>query len=151
MSGVEALGLLLEIVPLLISAIEHYDDVLRPIHRYREYTTKSQRFCDELETQRIVFQAECQLLLGELVGPATAQKMLCSSEHPLWRDKTFCKSFEDRLGSLGLTCSSIISRVESTLREIDQIFQSFVTDVPHPSDVSAPYTRHGDSDKTLSA
>lgn len=149
MSGVEAVGFLLGIVPLLISTIEHYDNVLRPIRRYREFTAKSQRFHDELETQRVIFQAECQLLLGQVVGLDTAQKMLHSYGHPLWRDVGFCRRFEQRLGSLGTTCLSIISRVENALKEINQMFHNLNIDVSHSSDVSEPLACQADSDITL--
>ena len=125
-SGVEALGLLLGIFQLLISAIEHYDDVLRPIHRYRQFSSRSQRFCDELETERIVFQAECQLLLGEFVGLGTAGEMLCDPSHPSWRDENLCTKFESRLGTLGATCLSTISKIKNKLDQVNETFK------PHP-------------------
>ena len=142
MSGVEAVGLLLGIVPLLVSAIEHYEDVLRPIRRYRAYGSKSQRFCDELETQRNVYQAECQLLLGEFVGPDTAREMLCNPQHPSWREPILSKSFESRLGSLGPTCLSVVSRINSSLKEIDQKFQGLISNRTQSSDVSLLCSHH---------
>ena len=139
MSGVEAIGLLLGVVSVLISAIEHYDDVLGPIHRYRKFNSKSQMFCDEYETERTVFQAECQLLLGEFVGLSTAQEMLSDPAHPFWRDKSLSTRFEGRLGNLGPTCLSTVSKMKSKLKEIDEVYKGFVPDIAQPSDVSQPY------------
>lgn len=76
MSGVEVLGLVLGILPLIISAIEHYEDILRPINRYRRFLTKAARFHDELETERTVFEAECQLLLGSAVADLEVAKSM---------------------------------------------------------------------------
>lgn len=50
MSGVEVLGIILGALPLLISALEHYEDTLGPIKTCRGVTTKVQQFCDQLET-----------------------------------------------------------------------------------------------------
>ena len=142
MSGVEALGLLLGVVPLLTSAIEHYDDVLRPIHRYRQFNSKSQMFCDEFETERSVFQAECQLLLGEFVGLSTAEEMLCDSAHPFWRREDLWTDFEDHLGNLGPICLSTVSNMKCKLKEIDEVYKGFVLGNAKPSDVSLPHLFH---------
>ena len=139
MSGAEALGLLLGVVPVLISAIEHYDDVLRPIHRYRKFNSRSQMFCDEYETERSVFHAECQLLLGEFVGLSTAQEMLADSAHPLWMHENLRTRFEGRLGNLGATCLSTVSKIKGKLIEIDEVYKGFALDIAQPSDVSLPY------------
>lgn len=42
MSGIEAAaGLVLGVLPLVISAIEHYDDMLRPFLSYRNFTSRA--------------------------------------------------------------------------------------------------------------
>ena len=125
MSGIEAVGLLLGILPLIVSVIEHYDDVLRPIHRYRQFTWKTQRFCDELETERAIFQAECQLLLGSVVTLKLAKEMLSDPHHPLWVDESVCEAFGHRLGTLGSICLSTISKVNDKLTEISSSFGQF--------------------------
>ena len=138
MSGVEALGLLLGIVPLLIAAIEHYDDVRRPIHRYRQFNFKAQMFFDEYETERSVFYAECQLLLGDFVGLNTAKSMLSEPAHPLWRDEDLCTQFEARLGKLGDTCLLTVSKMQNKLKEIGEVYKDFAPRVAQPSEVSFP-------------
>ena len=138
MSGVEALGLLLGIVPLLIAAIEHYDDVRRPIHRYSQFNFKAQMFFDEYETERSVLYAECQLLLGNFVGLNTAKSMLSEPAHPLWRDKNLCTQFEARLGNLDDTCLSTVSKMHIKLKEIGEVYRDFAPRVAQPSDVSLP-------------
>jgi hypothetical protein len=135
MSGVEVLGLVLGILPLLVSAIEHYEDVLRPIRRYRQFTSKAQRFCDELEAERTVFQAECQLLLGVVVDLDVAKEMLSNPNHPSWRDEVVCTRFSCQLGTLGATCLSIVSKIEMKVNEIGDAFKDFSADISQPLDV----------------
>ena len=142
MSGVEALGLVLGVLPLLVSAIEHYDDALGPIHCYRRFDSRTQMFCDEYETERTVFQAECQLLLGEFVGLETAQKMISDPSHPSWRDGNLCRDLEGSLGQLGTRCLSTIDKMKYKLKEIDKVYKGFTVDIVQPSDVSLPYLCH---------
>lgn len=118
MAGVEAIGLALGILPLLISAIEHYDDVLRPFSRYRSFTSKAQRFIDELETERTIFRTECQLLLAAVAGPKIAAEMLRNRNHSSWDDDAIRSRLIGQLGVLGAECTSLISKIESKLCDI---------------------------------
>ena len=138
MSGVEALGLLLGVVPFLIAAIEHYDVVLSPIHRYRKFNSKSQMFYNEYETERSAFHAECQILLGEFVGLNIAQEMLFDCGHPLRRHKNFCTRFEGRRGNLGPTCLLTVSKMQSKINKIDEVYRGFMS-IGQLFDVSLPH------------
>ncbi|KAL8788305.1 MAG: hypothetical protein Q9195_007361 [Heterodermia aff. obscurata] len=118
MAGVEAIGLALGVLPLLISAIEHYDDILRPFSRYRSSTSKAQRFVDELETERTIFRTECQLLLAVVTGPKVAAEMLRDHHHASWDDEVVRDRLIGQLGVLGTACTSLISKIEEKLCEI---------------------------------
>lgn len=131
MTGVEVVGFILGLLPLVISSIEHYDDILRPIRRYRQFTSKAGLFCDELETERAVFEAECQLLLGTVVGVDVAIEMLGNSNHPLWRDDVVCLKFGSRLGKLGTVCLMTVEKVNNKLKEIGRTFKELSPD-PSP-------------------
>ena len=123
----EAFGLFLGVLPLLISAIEHYDDVLQPFTRYRNFTSKAQQLHDEIETERIIVRTECQLLLGAATSRDTALQMLHNPQHPSWDDQAFRRNFDLRLGSLGTTGAMLISKIESKLDEISRESQGFDT------------------------
>lgn len=118
MSGIEAAGLTLAILPLFVSTIEHYDDILRPLSRYRNFTSKVQRFIDELETERTVYRTECQLLLATVAGNKTALDMLRDPRHTSWNNAAIRTRLIGQLGDLGATCSALISRINSKLLEI---------------------------------
>lgn len=118
MSGIEAAGLALAILPLFVSTIEHYDDILRPLSRYRNFTSKVQRFIDELETERTIYRTECQLLLATVAGSKTALDMLRDHHHTSWNSAAIRTRLISQLGDLGATCSALISRINSKLLEI---------------------------------
>ena len=59
MAGFEAVGVVLGVLPLIVSAVEHYDDALKPIVRYRHFSSKSKQFHRELDTERTIFRTEC--------------------------------------------------------------------------------------------
>ena len=120
MAGVEAIGLALGILPLLISAIEHYDEVLRPFSRYRGFASKAQRFIDELETERTIFRTECQLLLAVVAGPKIAAEMLRDCHHSSWHDDAVRSRLIGKLGVLGAECTSLICKIENKLCDIGQ-------------------------------
>jgi hypothetical protein len=83
MTGVEAAGLLLGVLPLMISAAEHYDDISRPFRRYLKFAPELKLYQHQLCTQKTIFRNECQKLLSMLIDRQTAKDMLKESKHYL--------------------------------------------------------------------
>ena len=136
MSGIEAIGLALGVLPLLISAIEHYEDVLRPLSRYQNFPSKVQRFIDELETERTIFRTECQLLLATVAGPGVAAEMLQYHRHSSWTDVALNDNLINQLGPLGTTCNSLASKINGKLQEVGQKSEQLVAAIAQASPVS---------------
>lgn len=67
MTGVEAVGLILGVLPLIIKTVESYEKIGELIGTYRKYSKAVSKFNIELSTQRTIFQNECTLLLSEVV------------------------------------------------------------------------------------
>jgi hypothetical protein len=118
MSGVEAVGFVLGVLPLIISAVEHYEDTLRPFVRYRKFSSMLQRFHDELEVEGTIFRTECLLLLAGAVNSETAAQMLNDRDHRLWKDNALHEKFGRQLGTLSFACDSVISQIQLKLDEI---------------------------------
>lgn len=72
MSGVEAVGLALGVLPMIIVAIEKYEKIGDLIGTYRKYSKAVGRFSTELAVQRVIFQNECVLLLSQVVDDGRA-------------------------------------------------------------------------------
>ena len=137
MSGVEAIaGLALGVLPLLISAIEHYDDCLRPFTRYKDFAKKAEQFLSCLGIQKAIFKNQCRILLEEIIEHDVASSMLSASsgaEHPSWSDLELEGQLSRLLGDSRGACITIIKMIEERLREVDGESQELAAtiDVSH--------------------
>jgi hypothetical protein len=125
MSGVEAAGFVLGILPLLISAAEHFDDVFKPFKRYRKFAPELESYQQQLGTQKTIFRNECQWLLATLIGRQAARDMLKERTHPSWTDPDLDEKFSRQLGESGAACKTTIDLVESRLKVIEEETASF--------------------------
>jgi hypothetical protein len=125
MSGLEAIGLVLNILPLLISAAEHYDDVLRPFRRYRKFTPEVKRFADELSSEKVIFQEELRLLLASVTNYDVAEKMVEDRDHPSWKDPKLEMRLSGYLGKSKEACKNIIEIIDEDLNKIEEQSQFF--------------------------
>jgi hypothetical protein len=117
--------MVLGVLPLLISAAEHYDDVFRPFKRYRKYAPELKLYQQQLETQKTIFRNECHLLLASLTGSQTARGMLKESKHPSWLDSELDARFARQLGDSGSACKTIIDLMRTKLEEIEEETEKF--------------------------
>jgi hypothetical protein len=118
-------GLVLGVLPLLISAAEHYDDVVRPFKRYRQFSTELKHFQLEFLGHKTVFRNECLLLLASITDRDTASEMMAEREHPHWLSLELNKKLSDQLGSSQEACQSTIGLIMEELVGIERDTASF--------------------------
>ena len=68
-------GLILGVLPLLISTTEHFDDIAQPFRRYRRFHDVK-KFHGSLQTQKTIFRNFCELLLKSVVNNDVAVTVL---------------------------------------------------------------------------
>ena len=141
MSGVEAIaGLALGILPLLISAAEHYDDCLRPFIRYKNFAKEADRFAHLLGVQKTIFRNQCRLLLEEIIEHDVASSMLSPSpsganHHPSWSDIDLEDQLSQLLGDSRDACVTTVEMIEERLRDIKGESQDLETTIDQDSRV----------------
>lgn len=135
MSGIEAVGVVLGILPLIISAAEHYETTVRPFTRFIRFAPELSSFRQQLRTQKAIFINECRLLLAALVGRAQATEMMTDHAHPSWSDDGLEREMCDQLGGSGEACVDIIKLIEAKLAIIEGESIKFQGALPTP-DVS---------------
>lgn len=90
----------LAIVPLVISALQHYSTVRQTISRYRNFSEHVEEFFAELDVQCRIFQTSVQLLLIAEVADGQATRMLENENDVGWTDPDLdahlCKRFSSR-------------------------------------------------------
>ena len=140
MSGVETAvaGLAIGVLPLLISAAEHYNDCLRPFIRYRNFAREAGRFQDLLDIQKVIFRNQCRILLEEIIEHDVVSSMLngpSGASHPSWSDVDLEKQLCQLLGESRDACIKNVKLIEERLRDIDSESQNLSTAVHQDSQV----------------
>lgn len=123
MDPVTAVGLVLGVVPLLISAAENYEITFQPFVTYCRYAREVEKFTARLDTQRSIFHNECQLLLCG-VGQ-NLNDILADPNHSSRRDEQLSSRIQELLGSSCATCISTLNLINATLNEITTETQGF--------------------------
>ena len=139
MSGVEAVaGLVLGILPLLISAAEHYDDTLRPFERYKNFEKEADRFQGQLGIQKVIYRNQCRILLEEIIEHDVASSMLhgpSGPTHPSWSDVELEEQLSQLLGESRDACVTTVEMIEQRLGDIDGESQDLATTIHQDSEV----------------
>lgn len=98
MAGVvEAVGLVLGTLPLLISALEHYGDGVRTIQKWRRYERELQSVIRNLKTERVKMQNVCEKLLDGIVPASRIDTMVGDPFGELWQEKETQTKLKARL------------------------------------------------------
>lgn len=134
MSGAEAVaGLVIGVLPLLISAAEHYNDCFQAFRRYRKFTSEVKEFGQQFKIQKTIFRNQCRLFLEDAVEHDVATKMLDEKDHPYWHDPIVEAELLRQLGGSREACvaiiKSIMQRLEGIGKESQQL-EGVITESP---------------------
>ena len=92
----ETAGLVLGVIPLIISAIENYDSIFQPVKIFTStYQVEVEQFRSELLVEQINFREECKWLLKSVLASDEIRLMVKDAQHPLWQNY---QSLDDQLG-----------------------------------------------------
>jgi hypothetical protein len=98
MSGVEVAGLLLGVIPLVISALEHYEDFIGPSVAFVKYHGNLGRAVRELRNQHALFEQTILILLAPITKPEERSDMIDNSDSELWKDAGIEQALREALG-----------------------------------------------------
>ena len=117
----EAAALALAVLPVIISAAEHYRDCVNLVTSFKEHEAQLRRFRLKLKTQEILFRHQCVLMLKELVDGNTAEQMLSNKDHRAWTDYLLDHSLAKNLQDFKQPCIDTIREAETVLKELKDI------------------------------
>ena len=118
-------GLVLAILPLVVSAAEHYGGVASSFLRYRRFASEASNLACRLKIQRAIFVAAVQRLLAEFVGSDEANCMLDDSEHPTWSDPSLDQFLVDRLDGCRDAFVQSIRMIQGRLVDLEEKCSKF--------------------------
>ena len=141
----EALGLVLAVVPLIICAAEHYEDCCQTIKRFVHFSKDIYRFQLELAVQKTTFVNQCCIILAtaqESSGKQstgnngsffvdrkqkwnTACNMLRNKDSPLWDDENFLLRVQEQLGTSLEVIKALLEHIVSLLLELTATSREF--------------------------
>jgi hypothetical protein len=111
-------GLVLGVIPLIISAVENYEVTFQPFVTYRRHVKEVERFTVTLGTQRTIFHNQCQLLLST-VGQSLAE-ILRDPNHPARIDDELSQQLGSLLGDSYATCVGTLNLIKDDLEKVTQ-------------------------------
>ncbi|EER25963.1 hypothetical protein D8B26_008293 [Coccidioides posadasii str. Silveira] len=117
-TGVEIAGLVLGSIPLVISALENYENLLDPTKAFLKYRGQLSRATRELVNQYTSYEQSMQILLSPITDPQELLDMMENANSELWRDKEIEAALRKKLGRSYPACMRTIRDIESTMKAI---------------------------------
>ncbi|KAF6839587.1 hypothetical protein CPLU01_01724 [Colletotrichum plurivorum] len=94
----EIAGLVLGVVPLVISALEHYEEFVEPAIAFFKWKGQLSQVTRRLLMEHTAYVQNLQLLLKRAVGSNDLAEMIEDTKHRLWSSKGLVEALEDDLG-----------------------------------------------------
>jgi hypothetical protein len=110
MSGIEAVGLALAIIPLVIEIIDLYSGSL---------TSRDVNFLAEsLRNKELIFKNTVEELLNSVLSRSELQKLLEDPSGPLWTDDSINRRVADHLGAEASGLFEVAKEIHSTVHHL---------------------------------
>lgn len=127
MSGIEAVGLALAIIPLMVSARQRYEDCFRPFLKYERFTKEADVFRKLFSVQKTIFRNQCAFLLQELIEHDAALAILNGTRHLSEFDDDLEQRLNELLGVSKEACAAIMNAIHDKLLDMEGESQQLET------------------------
>ncbi|KUJ15639.1 uncharacterized protein LY89DRAFT_685593 [Mollisia scopiformis] len=146
MAELAALGVVLGVLPLIVSAIEDYENVCRPIGHYRNYALESIKVQQKLGIEKAIFINECKLLLQTtLSSTSLANQMVADIKHAAWKDQGLNETLTKCIANYEGYFNKIIEDIRAQVLGIEHLCQEYGIldkEVVTTSTSKSPQTSH---------
>ncbi|MCJ1415193.1 hypothetical protein MMC32_001524 [Xylographa parallela] len=115
----EAAGLVLAVIPLVISALEHYAERVDTITKWWSYSRELNGLVRILHAEYDRFRGTCEKLLHGLVSSAELNALIEHPGGPLWRNKVLEQKLKIRLQSSYSSYSRSIKDMVEAVKELE--------------------------------
>jgi len=96
-SGIEVVGLVLAVLPLIISALEHYEEGVSTIDKFLRYKREIRSIIEALATENAMFKNSCEQLLSDFLSPVELAEMLQNPRGEIWSQPNIVTELRARL------------------------------------------------------
>ncbi|KAF2012655.1 hypothetical protein BU24DRAFT_411993 [Aaosphaeria arxii CBS 175.79] len=118
MSGVEVAGLVLGALPLVIAAIESYNEGLDPIKSMMRWERQLPQLIRKLRNEHVHFAQTMRQLLEPITDEFELDEMLSEPSGRLWKDHDMAEKLRDKLQESFMAYQATINEIETIMKEI---------------------------------
>jgi hypothetical protein len=118
MSGIEVAGLLLGVIPLVISALEHYEGTLEPTIAFFKWNSELSAAVRKLWMQHTLYEQSIRLMLTPITNDQELNEMMDDTESGLWKDADLADQLRQRLGKAYNPYLSTIKEIEGIMKTL---------------------------------
>ncbi|KAI0185433.1 hypothetical protein EV127DRAFT_348325 [Xylaria flabelliformis] len=118
MSGFEVVGIVLGAIPLLVSALEHYERGMKTIQIVRRRAKVMHSLATALSTEQTILRNTCETLLGGIIDPEDMKPLLAEPFGSLWQDPGTKALVERRLDHTLKDFKTLVYSMKEAVEEI---------------------------------
>jgi hypothetical protein len=116
----EIVGVILGSLPLIISAVEHYTDLVQTVSRAVRYKTELKSLKHDLDAESMIFLDTLERVLDGLISARQLEDLLNDPSSELWKDKRLNEKLEDRLGRSYSVYLETVVRMLDTIQQFNE-------------------------------
>lgn len=117
-TGIEVAGLVLGAIPLVLSALENYENFLDPTKSFFKYQGELSRATRQLANCYTSYEQSIQILLTPIADPQELQDMMENTGSELWKDNEIDEALQKRLGTSYRACIRTVREIEGAMMSI---------------------------------
>ncbi|KAF2738523.1 hypothetical protein EJ04DRAFT_585903 [Polyplosphaeria fusca] len=118
MSGVEIAGIALAVLPLIINALEDYEEGLDPIKSFMRWEKELPKCIRKLRNQHVHFEQNMRLLLEPITTDYELAEMLSDPNGQYWKDGEMSEKLRERLQESYHAYQGTIGDIERIMKKI---------------------------------
>ncbi|KAL9116211.1 MAG: hypothetical protein Q9227_000582 [Pyrenula ochraceoflavens] len=118
MTGIETAGLVLGAIPIVISALENFENFMDPVRAFLQYRGELSRARRMFVNYYTSYQQSIRIILSSITQPWQLELMLDNIDGGLWKDKRLEEALQRKLGSSYRAGMRIVEDIESTMKSI---------------------------------
>ena len=129
----EIVGLVLAAVPLLISALEHYEKAVDPVVAFFRWRQRLPKVIRGLYMENAAYEQNIRLLLSQATSDAELSDMINNPNCGGWKSADLEDALKDQLGDAYTPCMSTVKEMAKIMVTIAECLNIKGTDqVSHP-------------------
>jgi hypothetical protein len=124
MSGFEVAGIILGVLPVVVSCAQHYRKGLEPLDEWYHFQTRFIEFIHSIRHQEMKFRRNVvELLRPMLDNEQELQALIRNLHHPRWSDGSLNDAFDKRLGEERDRFVYTLGEMGAVMKDLEKLLQ----------------------------